>query len=101
MDHYALKEVKVLADIFHMNIENGDMYEVAAAARDCLGYVHIADSNRWSPGFGHFDFESFFKVLYNIGYTGWVSAECLPLPDEEQAAKRWIEYVNDMKEKYE
>jgi sugar phosphate isomerase/epimerase len=101
IDNYALKGVKILLDTFHMNIEDGDIYETVAASRESLGYVHIADSNRWPPGFGHFDFESFFKALYDIGYKGWVSAECLPLPDEEQAAKQWIKYVKDMEERNE
>jgi sugar phosphate isomerase/epimerase len=101
VEDYALGGVKVLVDTFHMNIEDGDIYETVVSARDRLGYVHIADSNRWPPGFGHFDFESFFKALYDIGYEGWVSAECLPLPDEEHASKHWIKYVKDMEEKYE
>ena len=70
-----------------MNIEDGDIYETVAASRESLGYVHIADSNRWPPVWT-FDFESFSKRC-TTWLQGWVSAECYPFRYEEQA-KQWI-----------
>lgn len=78
--------VKLLADLFHMSIEERD---IAAALRDAgphVGHVHFADSNRQAAGFGHTDFAPIAQALRDIGYDGYVSAEVLPLPDAEAAA---------------
>jgi sugar phosphate isomerase/epimerase len=82
--------VRLLADLFHMNIEERD---VAAAIRDSgwIGHVHLADSNRHPAGSGHTDFRPVGKALRDIGYDGYVSAEALPLPDPDTAARKTIE----------
>ena len=80
--------VGILADTFHMNIEEADISESLKMVRRKLYHFHVADSNRWAPGCGHFDFESVFKTLKEIGYNGYVSVECLPLPGGmEEAAE--------------
>jgi sugar phosphate isomerase/epimerase len=84
-------DVRLLADLYHMNIEERDL---AAALRDngrWLGHVHLADSNRHPAGGGHTDFRPIGKALRDIGYDGYVSAEALPLPDSDSAARRTIE----------
>lgn len=72
--------VGILADTFHMNIEEVNISESLKVAGKKLYHFHVADSNRWAPGCGHFDFESTFKTLKEIGYDGYISVECLPLP---------------------
>jgi sugar phosphate isomerase/epimerase len=59
--------------------------------RDLLGHIHFVDSNRRAPGMGHTDFGPIVRVLREIGYEGYVSAECFPLPDADAAAKQTIE----------
>ena len=88
--------VTLLADLFHMSIEEPDIPDafraaetVAAALRGgvpVVGHVHFADSNRHAAGFGHTDFAPIAAALNDIGYDGYVSAEVLPLPDAEAAA---------------
>ena len=78
---------RVLADLFHMAIEEADM---AGAIRDCgtrLGHVHFADSNRRAPGMGHTHFGPILEALVAIEYKGVMSAEVFPLPDSYAAAK--------------
>ncbi len=80
--------VGILADTFHMNIEEPRIEESLEKVRDKLYHFHVADSNRWAPGAGHIDFGAIVKTLQKIGYKGFVSVECLPLPDgAEEAAK--------------
>ena len=55
--------VKILADTFHMNIEEVDITESVRSHIDQIGYVHVADSNRLYPGAGHTDFERLFACL--------------------------------------
>lgn len=86
-------KIKLHIDTFHMNIEEKDSIAVIYQFEDYIGHVHFADNNRWSPGYGQMDFSRFIKALDDIGYGGWVSMECLPLPNEYEAAKQGINYL--------
>jgi sugar phosphate isomerase/epimerase len=68
--------VKIIADVFHMNIEERDPY---AALRESISYVrhiHFADSTRLEPGTGMIDFARYGEVLRSVNYTGACSLEC-------------------------
>ena len=85
------KNIRVLADFFHMNIEESDLEEAITAGGDLIGHVHFADSNRQAVGFGHTIVEPSIKALRKLGYTGYLSAEILPLPYPLIAASQTIE----------
>jgi sugar phosphate isomerase/epimerase len=68
--------VGVMADFFHMNIEERDIAASIRAASHRVVYVHVADSNRLQPGRGHLDFRPGFAALKEIGYDGWLTIEC-------------------------
>lgn len=68
--------VAVMADFFHMNIEEADIPAALRAAGGRLVYVHVADSNRLQPGRGHIDFRPAFTALKAIGYDGYLGLEC-------------------------
>jgi hypothetical protein len=72
---------------FHMNIEEVSMEDSLIQAKDYLTHVYFADSNRWAPGCGHLDFRKVIKTLKKIDYQGYISAEILPLPDPDTAAR--------------
>jgi sugar phosphate isomerase/epimerase len=80
----------VLADTFHMNIEEVSIEGALVAAAPRLWHVHTADSNRWAPGSGHLDFPAIVRTLAGIGYAGFLSAEVLPKPDPGEAAARML-----------
>ena len=86
-----LSNTKVLADLFHMNIEERDVAEAIRAEGKFIGHVHFADSNRWPAGGGHTDFTPVVAALKEVGYQGYVSAEALPLPNPEEAARQTID----------
>ena len=77
----------LLADTFHMNIEEVSIYDSIIQAKDYITHVHFADSIRWAPGCGHLDFAKIVQTLKKIGYQGYVSAEILPLPDPDSCAR--------------
>ncbi len=83
--------VKLLCDLFHMNIEERDIAAALRWAGDKVGHVHFADTNRLAIGFGHLDVKPIAAALRDIGYQGFVSAEVLPLPDAKTAARKSIE----------
>ena len=68
--------VQMMADVFHMNIEEADLAAAFVPVAADLGYVHLGDSQRLEPGQGHLDFDAIFAGLARIGYDGWASMEC-------------------------
>lgn len=84
------QNVLLLCDLFHMNIEEENIPAALGLAGDKLGHVHFADSNRLAAGFGHTDFAAIAQTLQEMDYHGYASAEILPLPDSDAAAKQSI-----------
>ena len=82
--------VVLLADLFHMNIEEGNLADAFRSAGRHVGHVHFVDSNRRAAGLGHLDFAPIAQALHEIGYQGYASAEAFPLPDPESAARQTI-----------
>jgi len=85
--------LKLLADTFHMNIEEVDICASLRLAGSRLGHVHLVDSNRQVVGHGHLDVHAVLQTLRDMGYGGYLSFEALPLPDPRQAAEDAIRYV--------
>jgi sugar phosphate isomerase/epimerase len=84
----STRNVRLLADLYHMNIEEPDLAVALREAADLLGHVHLADSNRRPAGNGHTDFAAIADALRGIRYDGYLSAECLPWPDPDAAAEQ-------------
>ena len=81
-------EIAIMADFFHMHIEEADLAASIRAAGRHIVYVHVADSNRLQPGRGHLDFRQGFAALKEIGYDGWFGIECrVDGPKEEAIAE--------------
>jgi sugar phosphate isomerase/epimerase len=86
LDSLRTRNVKLLADLFHMNIEESSPADALRSAARHVGHVHFADSNRHAVGFGHTETAPILAALRDIGYAGYLSAEILPLPDSQTAA---------------
>jgi sugar phosphate isomerase/epimerase len=93
---HGLSNVKLLADLFHMAIEEKDIAAALVETGDLLGHVHWADSNRHAAGFGHTDFKPIANVLTTIGYAKYLSAEILPLPTPDDAARRTVASIREL-----
>ncbi len=79
------QEIKIMADFFHMNIEEADIAASIRSAGKQIVYVHVADSNRLQPGLGHLDFRPGFAALKEIGYDGFLGIECRVQGEKETA----------------
>jgi sugar phosphate isomerase/epimerase len=86
----ATDNVRLLTDLFHMNIEETDLAAALRSGGRHVGHVHFVDSNRRPAGCGHTDFTPIAAALRDIGYEGYVSAEALPYPDPDEAARLTI-----------
>ena len=87
--------VRLLVDTFHMNIEEVDISASLREAASVLGHVHLADSNRWAPGFGHTDLAAVLRTLRQVGYAGFLSLEVLPRPTALEAAAQGRKFFEE------
>lgn len=93
----STSNVKLLADLFHMNIEEANVADAIRQGKGAIGHVHFVDSNRQATGYGHTDFGPIVSALKETQYDGYLSAEAFPLPDSHSAAtatmRAFREYV--------
>lgn len=76
--------VAVIADTFHMSIEEADIGDAIREADFYIEHVQLGDSGRLEPGNGHYDWPQTLDALEDIFYEGWLAMECgLSGPAEE------------------
>ena len=85
------ENVVLLADLFHMNIEETTIADGIRDGGKHIGHVHFVDSNRRPAGLGHMDYAPIAAALKDINYDGYASAEAFPYPDPLAAATQTIE----------
>jgi sugar phosphate isomerase/epimerase len=91
MESLSTDNVKLLCDLFHMNIEEQDVAAALRAGGDHVGHVHFVDSNRRPVGAGHMDMAPIVAALKDINYQGYLSAEALPYPNPNAAAEQTMQ----------
>lgn len=81
------ERVKLLFDIYHVSVMNGDIIRRLDQLKDIIGHVHTAGN----PGRGELNknqeinFPACMKALLATGYTGYVGQEFIPVGDPEKA----------------
>jgi sugar phosphate isomerase/epimerase len=76
---------RLMADVFAMNIEERSIAESFQYAQAYLVHIHISDSNRLAPGGGNMDFVRIAEAVRAINYQGYVSAELIQFPNQDEA----------------
>jgi sugar phosphate isomerase/epimerase len=71
----GMDSVKIVADTYHMNIEERDLAQAFQDVAPFIGHVQASDSNRFEPGAGHIDWALFGATMKSIGYTAPVAVE--------------------------
>lgn len=67
--------VGIMADLFHMSIEENNLAESLLMIQDELLHVHIADNTREAAGMGSTDFKQVLRILNYINYEGSLTME--------------------------
>ena len=84
--------IKILYDIYHMQIMEGNIIDTLKANIDAIGYIHIADvPGRHEPGTGEINFANVIKTLEKLKYDGIIGFELAPLQDSTTAVQRIID----------
>ena len=77
------ERVKLLFDVYHVQVMNGDLIRRLEECKDVIGHVHTAGN----PGRGELDehqeinFPAVMRKLVAIGYQGYVGHEFIPTRD--------------------
>jgi hydroxypyruvate isomerase len=84
--------IKILYDIYHMQIMEGNIINTLNQYIDIIGYIHIADvPGRHEPGTGEINFGNVIKTLEKLKYDGIIGFELVPLQDSTTAVRRIID----------
>lgn len=80
--------IKVLYDLYHMQIESGNLLSVFAQNKGYIGHIHIADNpGRHEPGTGEINYGVVIPGLERLGYEGVVAFELSAQSTYEKAVE--------------
>ncbi|MDQ7801545.1 MAG: sugar phosphate isomerase/epimerase family protein [Armatimonadota bacterium] len=82
--------LRLMLDLYHVHLADVSVPAafVTAWAAGVLAHVHVCDSNRLAPGWGHLPLRDVLAILAAVGYTGWVTVECLQRPSPEETVRQ-------------
>lgn len=96
IDEAKAVNVKILADLFHMSIEESNVKEALLRYGSYVGHVQIGDNNRLLPGQGQTSFLPAFSALKTIGYQGGIALECGILGEPVQELPKCVRHLKDL-----
>lgn len=84
VDAVASKHVKVIYDIYHQQIMEGDLINTITANIERIGHFHAAGHpGRHELDCGEIHYPEILKAIESSPYTGWFGVEYFPLVDPE------------------
>ena len=89
------ENIRIMADFFHMSIEEPDIAQSLESALGYVAHIHLADSNRLLPGHGHTDFRKPFEVLKKGGYRNFMALECGVPGDPNVTLPKSVKYLKE------
>ncbi len=85
--------VKLLLDIYHVQVMQGNIIQRIRDSFDEVGQYHFADvPGRHEPGTGEINFRNVFRAIYDLNYEGFITAEYHPT----DFSMRDLELVRDL-----
>ena len=91
IDGLPVETCGVLADVYHLNIEESDPVAALRSAGDRLAHVHACANDRGVPGRDHLDWPGIAGALNEVGYAGAIGIESFTSHNESiaTAASIW------------
>lgn len=88
VDEVASPNVKLLFDIYHQQISEGNVLRNLIENLPKIGHVHAADNpGRHEPGTGELNYRNIFRRLDDAGYAGFVGLEYRPSRDPTETLR--------------
>ena len=94
MDAVGSPRVKILFDIYHQQISEGNLIHNIREYKNFIGYFQVGDvPGRNEPGTGEINWKNVFKAIYETGFRGILGMEHgLSNPGEAGLMKCFNEY---------
>ena len=94
MEAVGSSKVKILFDIYHQQISEGNLINNIRTHLPYIGYFQVGDvPGRKEPGTGEVNWKNVFKAIYDTGYRGILGMEHgLSVPGEQVLLKCFAEY---------
>jgi hydroxypyruvate isomerase len=84
------EHIKVLFDIYHQQITEGNLIPNIISNIDKIGYFHIADHpGRHDIGTGDINYRNVLEAISKTGYKGCIGLEYFPLGDADESLRRF------------
>jgi hydroxypyruvate isomerase len=79
--------IRLLYDIYHMQVMEGNLIQSLTNNLDVIGHVHVADvPGRHEPGTGEINYKNVLGALKKAGFKGYVGLEFEPTGSSEKSA---------------
>jgi len=89
VDEVNSPAVKLLFDIYHQQITEGNLIANITAGIDRIGHFHSADvPGRYEFGVGEINYKNVLARIDEAGYTGFVGLEYRPSTTSEESLRR-------------
>jgi hydroxypyruvate isomerase len=80
------KRLKMLYDVYHMQLSEGNIAQTLTKNLGDIGYIHFADApGRHEPGTGELNFAFILERLKTVGFGGGIGFEFVPLAGDNDA----------------
>lgn len=80
--------VKLLYDVYHQQIAEGNLVANVREHVDQIGHVHVGDvPGRHEPGTGEINYPNVLQAFADAGYDGYVGCEFEPIGEPEDAIR--------------
>jgi hydroxypyruvate isomerase len=99
VDRVGSRNVKLLFDIYHTQIMEGNLIQNIRMNIDRIGHFHVGDvPGRQEPGTGEINYRNVFQAIYNLGdrFQGYVALEynrVAPLEENLAAVRRLANFA--------
>jgi len=98
IDEVDSPSVKLLYDIYHQQITEGNLIDTITNNIDKIGHFHMADvPGRHEPGTGEINYKNVFKAISETDYDGFVGMEFWPIAPDEEAVKIVVDIADSVK----
>lgn len=87
--------VKVIADFFHMHIEELDTPKTIRKCGKYIAHCHMADNTRQQPGTGDIDWKAGLGALKKVRFKGYLAYEC-GITGGPAGLKKSVKYIQDI-----
>jgi len=82
MRQVASANVKILFDIYHVQIMDGNLIDTIRKNVAYIGHFHVGDvPGRHEPGTGEINYANLFRAIRETGFNGYVAMEYVPAND--------------------